>query len=208
MAVVFARAGPGGRTSRAAASGATRSTGACAQGYTEGLSALLGGGRPSSPGEHRRQHSGRAAYHADRAGTALKLTVAPKGFGSENMSRMIYADPRRGPGRRSSDCVVEAVRAGGKQSLPAHGAGRGHRRGLRALRAAGQAGALPRRWISRTPIPSTPDMEQRHAGGGQSRWASGRRASAALPRPLGGRHREPIPPTSPGCRWRSTSAAT
>ena len=62
-------------------------------------------------------------------GDKLTLTVAPKGFGSENMSRLKMFTPRCQGGGHCGLCQGDG--GGGRlQPLPAGGAGRGHRRRL------------------------------------------------------------------------------
>ena len=63
------------------------------------------------------------------AGDRLRLTVAPKGFGSENMSRLCMLTPAQGLEGRKGFCRGDGA-AGRGQSLPAHDAGRGGGRHL------------------------------------------------------------------------------
>ena len=58
------------------------------------------------------------------AGDRLRLTVAPKGFGSENMSRLCMLTPAQGL-EGVKDFVVETARLAGANPCSAHDAGRG-----------------------------------------------------------------------------------
>ena len=59
-------------------------------------------------------------------GEGCRITVAPKGFGSENMSRIQMLKPADGV-EGFKKFVVDTVKPGWLQPLPAHRAG--HRRG-------------------------------------------------------------------------------
>ena len=72
-------------------------------------------------------------------GDQLKITVAPKGFGSENMSRIAMLKPSDGV-EGVKAFVVDTVEQAGPQPLSPHRGGGGHRRHLRPVRPAGQEG--------------------------------------------------------------------
>lgn len=114
MAVVFVRLGQevhitGGLLSDAVNRGVAR-------GYTEGLLRCSVVGDPL-----RRVNTGDntpAVLHVTLTeGDKLELTVAPKGFGSENMSRIFMLTPAAG---RDGvlDCIVEAARLAGSNPCP------------------------------------------------------------------------------------------
>jgi fumarate hydratase subunit alpha len=71
-------------------------------------------------------------------GDQVKITVAPKGFGSENMSQIRMLKPSDGL-QGVKDFVLKVVRGRRPESLPADRRRRRHRRHLRQGRAAGQA---------------------------------------------------------------------
>lgn len=100
---------------------------ASAKGYTEGLLRKSVVGDP-----FRRVNTGDntpAILHVQLVpGDTLKLTVAPKGFGSENMSQLKMLTPADGLAGVKRMGVANRARRG-RESLPAHGAG--HRIGRR-----------------------------------------------------------------------------
>ena len=98
------------------------------QGYVQGLLRCSRGAGSPPPGQHRGQHPGHP-HTSLVPGDKLTLTVAPKGFGSENMSRLKMFHPRCQGGGHCGLCQGDG--GGGRfQPLPAGGAGRGHRRRL------------------------------------------------------------------------------
>lgn len=60
-------------------------------------------------------------------GEELEITVAPKGFGSENMSRIFMLKPADGA-EGVKKAILDTVEAAGAERLPANGDRRGHRR--------------------------------------------------------------------------------
>ena len=94
-------------------------------------------------------------------GDRLKLTVVPKGGGSENMSRLFMLKPADGLAG-IKERVVLTVARGRPQPLSPHNRGGGHRRQLRAGCLAGQ------------------EVPAAGTGPGQPRPGSGRHRAAAL----------------------------
>ena len=76
-------------------------------------------------------------------GEQIKITVAPKGFGSENMSRIAMLRPSDGL-EGVKRFVLQTVQDAGPNPVPAHRGGRGDRRHVRQSGAAGKAGAAAR----------------------------------------------------------------
>ena len=76
-------------------------------------------------------------------GESLRITVMPKGFGSENMSALKMLKPADGV-EGVKRFILETVEkaGGGPQSLPAHSRGRGRGRNLRQGGAACEKGAF------------------------------------------------------------------
>ncbi len=114
MAVVFARVGQevhitGGLLRDAVNRGVAR-------GYTEGLLRCSVVEDPL-----RRTNTGNnapAVLHTELTqGDRLELTVAPKGFGSENMSRIFMLTPAADRDR-VLDCIVQAARKAGSNPCP------------------------------------------------------------------------------------------
>lgn len=114
MAVVFARVGQevhitGGLLRDAVNRGVAR-------GYTEGLLRCSVVEDPL-----RRTNTGNnapAVLHTELTqGDRLELTVAPKGFGSENMSRIFMLTPAADRDR-VLDCIVQAAREAGSNPCP------------------------------------------------------------------------------------------
>ena len=110
-------------------------------------------------------------------GEQIKITVAPKGFGSENMSRIAMLRPSDGL-EGVKRFVLQTVQDAGPESVPAYRGGRGDRRHVRQSGAAGKAGAPARRWIRRTKTRFTGHWS-RSFWKASTRSASARRASAA-----------------------------
>lgn len=115
MAVVFVRLGQevhltGGLLSDAVNRGVAR-------GYTEGLLRCSVVGDPL-----RRVNTGDntpAVLHVTLVeGDTLELTVAPKGFGSENMSKLYMLTPASATKQAIVDKVAEAVREAGSNPCP------------------------------------------------------------------------------------------
>ena len=137
------------------------------------------------------------------AGDKLRLTVAPKGFGSENMSRMRMFTPAaspRGPHRlycrhrprgRGNPCPPVVLGSGSAEILSCAPCWLNRR----------CAAPFP----SATPIPFTRRWSER-SWSRSIVWAWDRRVSEGIP-PLWRSISRPIPPTSPGCRLRSMWAA-
>lgn len=200
MAVVFARLGQeahitGGLLADAVNRGVAR-------GYTEGYLRCSVVADPL-----RRVNTGNntpAVLHVTLTeGDALELMVAPKGFGSENMSRIYMLTPAADRKRSSA---ASSTPSGRREAIPAAMVLGWASEGTSSFALCWPSGPSAARWISRAAIPSTPAWSRtrwRRSIG----WASGRRASAALPPPSGLPSR-PIPPISPVSRWPSTWAAT
>lgn len=114
MAVVFARVGQdvhitGGLLADAVNRGVAR-------GYTEGRLRCSVVGDPL-----RRSNTGDntpAVLHVELTpGDRIELTVAPKGFGSENMSRIYMLTPAADR-EKVLDCIVDAARQAGSNPCP------------------------------------------------------------------------------------------
>ena len=136
-------------------------------------------------------------------GDGLTLRLAPKGAGSENKSVVKMLVPADGiEGVRK--VVLDAVLAAGPNSCPPMvvGVGLGGTMEVAALCA---KRAAARDLESRNPIPATPPSRTSCWSSSTAR-ASAPRAWAARPRPSRCMWNGP-PPTSPPCRWRSTSTA-
>ena len=106
-------------------------------------------------------------------GENLKITVGPKGFGSENMSAIRMFKPSAGL-QGIKDFIIETVETAGPNPCPPMAPS------IRQL-------SLPRRpscvpWIPIIPTPSMPSWRRRCFRRSTS-WASAPRASAARPLP-------------------------
>ena len=75
-------------------------------------------------------------------GDKLTITIAPKGFGSENMSRVFMLKPADGE-EGVKDAIVQAVKDAGPNACPPMVVG-GNRRNLRKVYADGQRGTYKR----------------------------------------------------------------
>lgn len=73
-------------------------------------------------------------------GDAIRITVAPKGFGSENMSQLKMLKPSDGV-EGAKEFIVRVVEGTGPEPLPAYCCGRRHRRHVRQMCAACERGA-------------------------------------------------------------------
>ena len=165
---------------------------------------------PLQPGEHRGQHPGRSVTVHLVPGEQVQDHRGPQGLRQrehEPPSRMLK--PCRRAWQGVKDFVLETVRAGRPQSLPAH-----------------RAWA----WASAAPSTSAPLLAKqallRPAGRAQPRPLSTPTLEQELleqinatgigPQGFGGAHhlswalsiRAPCPPMWPACPWPSTSAAT
>lgn len=172
MAVVFLEVGQevhiaGGGLEDAVNEGVRR-------GYTEGLLRLSVVGDPL-----RRVNTGDntpAVIHTRIVpGDALRLTVAPKGFGSENMSAVRMFTPSAAK-EEIAAFVAETVNAAGSKPCPPVVVGVG----IGGFRAGGAARQKPccARWMCARTTRSTARW-RRTCSRASTRWASARRGSAA-----------------------------
>ena len=88
------------------------------RGYADGYLRKSIVARPPAPGQHRRQHPCRHHTAASCPATGCTITVAPKGFGSENMSRLADAQTRRRRGRRARTSCWKRCRLAGSNPCP------------------------------------------------------------------------------------------
>lgn len=137
-------------------------------------------------------------------GDRIDLTFLPKGFGSENMSRLYMLTPSRGV-EGIVESIVETVRlAGSKPCPPVYvGVGIGGTFDTCALLA---KKALAREIGSAHPRKDVADIEKM-ALQKSTRSASARRGSAAK-RPRSASPARSCPRISRGCPWRSIFSAT
>ena len=97
------------------------------RGYTKGIPEKERRSRSASQGQYLGQYARRFCMWRWCRATAVTITLAPKGFGSENMSGLKMLTPCcRGQGREGFCRGYGA--SGRRQSLSAHRGGRGHRR--------------------------------------------------------------------------------
>ncbi len=172
------------------------------RGVYRGASALLGGKRPAAQGKHGGDNTP-AVLHVELVeGDRLELTVAPKGFGSENMSRF-SCSPRRltGSGCSAASCRPRA-RRGSNPVRPWSWAWESAGISSYARRWRNRRFAGP--WTGRTPTRIMPKWNGTPVG--QCPGHRGLRASA-VPRPALVWPLRPIPPTLRVCRSRSMSDA-
>ena len=132
-------------------------------------------------------------------GDKLRLTLAPKGFGSENMSRLAMLRPSDGE-QGVKDFVLDAVRRAGPNPCPPVVVGVGIGGTRSTVWPFLQSGLCCARWAAairtRTMRPWNRSFWKR-----STNWARGRRASAGGPRRLGCRSKH-SPRTSRACLWR------
>ena len=129
-------------------------------------------------------------------GDQVKITVAPKGFGSENMSQIRMLKPSDGL-QGVKDFILRVVEDAGPNPCPPIVVGVGVGGTFdKAAYLAKKALMRPLGTHNETPCWSA-----------STRWASGPRASAAGPR-LWPSTSNISPPTSRGSPWPSTSTAT
>ena len=116
-------------------------------------------------------------------GDKAEITYLPKGFGSENMSRLYMLTPRRRARGHYKRHRGDGT-AGGVAALPARICGRGHRRVLRFVRLPCEKGAHPRRGKPQSPAKTLPPSRKRRFNASM-RLISGRRASAGRTTAIG-----------------------
>ncbi|MCK7487253.1 MAG: fumarate hydratase [Bacillus subtilis] len=111
----------------------TRSTKRPRLGYQEGLFAQIDRSSSASTAINTaRQHARRHPHQTSSRFDTLVIRFAPKGAGSENMSRIENDDPRRRHRKnRQVSFVKETIVLGRRKSLPAAYRWRRHRRKLR-----------------------------------------------------------------------------
>ena len=139
-----------------------------------------------------------------------RFLAGGKGFGSENMSAIRMLTPSAWHEGGQAVYSGHRTTAPGPNPCPSHRGGNRHRRRTfdKAAQLAKKA-ALRCRSTDQPPrSPGYAALEQEASGGNQPLWAT-------VPPGLGGNyhrsrreHSRRIPPTSPACRWPSTSAAT
>ena len=71
----------------------------------------------SHPGKYKGQHPGSHPYVQSCPGDQVKITVTPKGFGSENMSKIFMLKPADGI-EGVKEAVISAVRDAGPDACP------------------------------------------------------------------------------------------
>ena len=130
-------------------------------------------------------------------GEGCRITVAPKGFGSENMSRIQMLKPADGV-EGFKKFVVDTVKLAGSNPCPpiVLGIGVGGSFDKVAYLAKRRCCA---RWISPTPTPTTPSWS-RSCLPPSMHWASARRALAERP-PVLALPLSRCPPMWRVCRW-------
>ena len=131
-------------------------------------------------------------------GDRLAVTVAPKGFGSENMSRLAMLKPADGV-EGVKKFVLETVRLAGPNPCPPTVLGIGVGGSFDKVAVLAKH-ALLRPWTSPTPTPSTPPW-RRSCWRRSTSWVSAPRASAEKPPAWGWPLRPPLP-MWPACPWR------
>ncbi len=146
------------------------------RGYTRGYLRKFRGTRPHCARQHRRQHAG-DHLHGHRPGDALRVTVAPKGAGSENNVASRDAHPRGGAGGGQGLRSARRVRRG-RESLPAGRGGRGPRAAASTPRRSSPKGPSAGFWTCPTPTRFT-RRSRRAPRRAQQNRQSDRRASAA-----------------------------